>query len=212
MSKKHKTVNNVLDCKDSLGRWITSYTITTDNEYIQHRTIAFNLWLGINNRCRAGGSQQKANSKYIGTQNLFVDFQEFAGWCHTQPGYDKLDSKGNRWQLDKDLFGSHYSPETCCFIPAALNTLLKSAPNKVSNLPVGVALDTTTYRAKPYSVRYFKYDVGYTGRERFVCAESAGKAWQANRLKSLSAACYSTQLPERVRAGLSALMLKTNEE
>lgn len=59
----------------------------------------------------------------------FANFQKFAEWCISQPGHDK---KG--WHLDKDLLSKPndrmYSPETCCFLPAAINIALR---NRVRN-------------------------------------------------------------------------------
>ena len=207
MSKQHKIVNNVPDFKDEVGNWITSYTTTTSDYYIQHRTMAFNLWLGINNRCKSGGSQQTKSPAYAGTENHFKDFQEFAEWCNSQENYGRLDDKGNRWQLDKDLFGKHYSPETCIFIPAALNTLLKASPKKFNDLPTGVTIDNSNNRKQIYSVRYSRYKLGYVGRARFNCPIIAGEHWRRNRVESLLMASEDNELPIRVSLELAKLAL-----
>lgn len=57
-------------------------------------------------------------------------FQSFAAWCETQVGFSV-----SGYELDKDLLvrgNKLYSPETCCFIPARINTLIvrsSSSPN-----------------------------------------------------------------------------------
>ena len=207
LAKRNKIINNVPDIKDDIGNWITSYTVTDEKYYTQHRTTAFNLWLGINNRCKHDGYQQFRSPNYVGTENQFNSFQEFAEWCQHQYGYNMVDEKGNRWQLDKDLFGKHYNPKTCVFLPASLNTLLKSHPEKDNELPIGVAIDNSNNRKQIYSVRYFKYKQGYVGRARFYSAEEAGAAWRANRQQSFIEASCDPNLSEKVRLRLHELSL-----
>jgi hypothetical protein len=193
------TINNADDVKGADGNWIKSYYLHP----IQYRTSSYNLWLGINRRCRAGEN----NPTYQNVENHFKDFQEFAEWCNSQENYGRLDDKGNRWQLDKDLFGGHYSPETCVFIPAALNTLLKAAPKKHNDLPIGVTVDNSNNRKQIYSVRYFMYKLGYIGRARFNCPVIAGEHWRRNRVESLLIASEDDELPLSVRLELVKLSL-----
>ncbi|QNR53927.1 hypothetical protein phiK7A1_139 [Pseudomonas phage phiK7A1] len=159
--------------------------------------------MSLTRRCRAG----KSNESYAGVENRFEGFQEFAEWCNSQPDYGRLDEKGNRWQLDKDLFGGYYSPETCVFIPAALNTLLKAAPKKQGDLPVGVTVDNSNDRKQMYSVRYFMYKRGYVGRARFNCPVVAGKHWRRNRGESLMEAYSDQELSIRVCCALAKLAI-----
>lgn len=64
------------------------------------------------------------------------NFQNFASWFYTQV-------KEEGWELDKDLLvkGNRiYGPDTCCFVPRALNILIlhrKQAGSDLS-LPIGV--------------------------------------------------------------------------
>lgn len=48
------------------------------------------------------------------------------------------------WHLDKDILGDGklYSPETCCFVPSAINSLLVRTGAKVGGLPRGVYFKT----------------------------------------------------------------------
>ena len=193
------SANNAKDMKYVDGSWVKSFYVHP----VQYRTSAYNLWMAVNRRCRGG----KDNPTYVGVENRFKDFQEFAEWCNSQPDYGRLDDKGNRWQLDKDLFGGYYSPETCVFIPAALNTLLKAAPAKLGDLPVGVTVDNSNDRKQVYSVRYFMYKRGYVGRARFNCPEVAGKHWRRNRVESLMEAYSDQDLPMRIRCELAKLAI-----
>lgn len=196
LKKRVRAVNNLPDFKDESGCWVTSYTVTTESEYIQNRTVSFNLWPSINNRCKVDGSQQLRSPNYVGTLNLFTDFQQFAEWCQHQEGYGNVDALGNRWQIDKDLFGEHYCPTTCVFMPAALNTLLSKGLGK------GVTVDDGGSRNKKYSVRYFKYKEGYTGRARFYSEVEARQAWLDNRDESFIIASKDEELSARIRTKL----------
>lgn len=54
-------------------------------------------------------------------------FQNFAKWCEGQEFFNAKDDKGNIYQLDKDILvkgNKIYSPETCCFVPKALNSVV----------------------------------------------------------------------------------------
>lgn len=188
-----------MDCKDPSGKWVKSFYI----EPIQYRTSAYNLWMGINRRCRAG----KGNEVYLSTENKFEDFQSFAEWCQSQYGYLETDELGKRWQIDKDLFGEHYDPDTCVFLPAALNSLLKSVPEKVSNLPTGVTIDNSNDRKQIYKVRYFRYGKGCIGQARFYCPIEAHENWKENRFKSLLEASKDDNLSSRVRFQLFKLSM-----
>ena len=70
----------------------------------------------------------------------WLDFQVFAEWCYNQKGCKSVDKLGNKFQLDKDILvkdNKTYSPDTCCFVPKYINTLLtKSKRGRGS--PVGV--------------------------------------------------------------------------
>ena len=59
---------------------------------------------------------------------------------NNQKGCKSVDKLGNKFQLDKDILvkdNKTYSPDTCCFVPKYINTLLtKSKRGRGS--PVGV--------------------------------------------------------------------------
>lgn len=61
------------------------------------------------------------------------NFQNFAAW------YEENYREG--WQLDKDILikgNKIYSPETCCFVPPYINTVLISCNSKRGKYPIGV--------------------------------------------------------------------------
>jgi len=62
------------------------------------------------------------------------NFQNFAEWFYRQ-------IKEDGWELDKDLIckGNRvYGPDTCCFVPRALNILIPHRKQGDRNYPIGV--------------------------------------------------------------------------
>ena len=71
-------------------------------------------------------------------------FQNFADWCLQNPFYNL------GYCLDKDILSDGdkiYSPDTCCFIPHEINTLLPEKRCDKGDLPTGVTERSGRYRA-----------------------------------------------------------------
>lgn len=122
------------DKQDSNGLWLKSYTVGGQN----YKTRSGRLW----NNLEVRTSGRHKDKCYNNAVNGFKDFQEFAEWCQSQPAYLALDLDGKFWQLDKDILGDGelYSPETCCFIPGKLNSLLIEQESEAGLMP-GVSLN-----------------------------------------------------------------------
>lgn len=134
-----KSVNNVDDLKNEGGEWVMSYN---PEKNVKHVTVSGKLWLGINDRCKHGGKKHILQPSYVGCENHFESFQEFAEWCQTQVGYNTFDEKLRRFHLDKDLLvrgNKIYSPDTCLFLPVELNSLLVKANKIRGACPIGVS-------------------------------------------------------------------------
>ena len=61
----------------------------------------------------------------------------FEEWCHQQIGFDQVG-----WQLDKDILvkgNKVYSEETCCFVPAEINSLFIKCDRSRGEHPLGVS-------------------------------------------------------------------------
>lgn len=120
------------------GKWVQKFS---PEPCVTYSTRAGVLWTNFTQRCKEGGSLQKAVPAYKGSVNGFKDFQEFAEWCQGQIGYNNKDSRGHYWQLDKDILVKNnkvYSPDTCVFIPKSLNCLLERRANDRGEYPIGV--------------------------------------------------------------------------
>ena len=122
---------------------------------------------------------------YAGTKvsEEWHNFQNFAEWCEGQKFFNARDDKGKRYALDKDILvkgNKTYSPETCCFVPAELNSLLITA-NKVRDiLPVGVSFYKKTGKFKASGGFYGKAKhIGYyeTPEEAFIAYKKAKESY-----------------------------------
>ena len=88
-------------------------------------TEVYTIWAGLIKRCYSVKSL-KASPTY---RNVTVckewhNFQTFAKWFHEESNYQE------GWHLDKDILSVNskiYSPETCIFIPQALNSFTASS-------------------------------------------------------------------------------------
>ena len=111
------------------------------------------------------------------------NFQNFAEWCDGQEFFNTIDDKGKKYALDKDILvkgNKTYSPETCCFVPAELNSLLIRA-NKVRDiLPVGVSFYKKTGKFLASGSFYGKAQhIGYynTPEEAFQAYKEAKESY-----------------------------------
>jgi len=85
----------------------------------------------------------KTNPSYIGTSisDNFKHYSFFYEWCQEQVGFGNKEENGRSWQLDKDLLikgNKLYSEDTCCFVPARINTLLTNCRDYRGEYYIGV--------------------------------------------------------------------------
>lgn len=126
--------NKVPDFKDSNGKWVYRFQDGVERYFTQ----AGMLYHGLLQRCNANGTKQIVSPMYVGCTNSFADFQDFAGWCQVQIGYN------DGYQLDKDLLvrgNKVYGNDTLVFIPQELNKLLTKRTRFRGDLPIGVTAE-----------------------------------------------------------------------
>ena len=111
-------------------------------------TKVYNTWYGILERCYSP-TQSNDNPTYkdVEIHPDWHNFQNFAKWFYEESNYQ------DGWQLDKDLLsdGSKiYSPETCIFIPGALNSFLANTKSDNTSGYIGVSRkkDTKKWHAQ----------------------------------------------------------------
>ena len=132
-------------------------------------TNAYDTWRAMMRRCYDVKAQEK-HPTYLdcSVDERFHDFQDFADWFYDNP-YSNLG-----YHLDKDLlFPSNkiYSPETCCFVPQELNSLLTDHRSARGDLPQGVCLHKSSGK--------FRARVGVDGKRRSLgCFDCPNEAYQ----------------------------------
>lgn len=165
----------VVDFKTPNGEWVGSYNCNGK----QVHTRAYKLWHDVLWRCKVGGKYQEKKPTYLGCVNYFDDYQSFAEWCQVQVGYMKRDTNGKFYSLDKDILSETrfvgYAPDTCCFVPVGLNSLLQLQHSSRTDMPIGVTKRDT--RKVTYQAR-----INYEGKNKYLgtydSKEGAHKAWQ----------------------------------
>lgn len=103
------------------------------------------------------------------------NFQNFAEWCQHEKGFFH---KG--WELDKDLLikgNKLYSPETCVFLPQAINLLLVCG-SRTNELPIGV-----TYSDNGVGYRAYCSNRGKTLSKRSSSIEECFSWYKATKEK-----------------------------
>lgn len=108
-------------------------------------TKAYSVWRGMLERTdsnKVGGRSLNAY-KDVTVCEEWLNFQNFAEWCERQDFFGAKDINGESYALDKDIVvkGNRvYSPDTCSFVPRAINSLFISKPKYFLKyyLPIGV--------------------------------------------------------------------------
>lgn len=135
------------------------------------------------------------NPTYLNTtlDTTWLHASNFKAWMEQQPW------EGN--QLDKDilLFGNkHYSPGTCVFVPAYVNSCLNTRNRDRGNYPLGVHLSSKRFQAQcEGSGRYLG---------TYSTPEEAHNAWKTAKvsqfMKILDKYSKEEYFDERVSAAL----------
>lgn len=150
----------------------------------------YKTWNGMIER----GYSEKLKEKYVSYRDVRVCedwryFSNFKDWM------EKQDWKGK--QLDKDLLvkgNKIYSPETCVFIEARVNSFITENRVNNGNFPVGVHYHQNKYVAvcgDPYE----KAGKKYLGR--FLYVEDAAEAWRAHK-ESVAIRLAEEQTDEKI--------------
>lgn len=141
---------------------------------------AYNCWEGMLRRCY--DPKFKSRLKTYETAEVckeWLNFQNFAEWFYEENFATCRDSRGNRYELDKDILlkgNKLYSPENCCFIPHRINSLIIGCNSRRGSLPIGV----TSYKCHKgfgakLSVNGVVQNLGYfdTPEEAFLAYKKA---------------------------------------
>lgn len=103
----------------------------------------YETWRHMIGRCYDNEIQEK-HPTYIGCSVVdeWHNFQVFAEWYEN--------NHKENFQVDKDILfkgNKIYSPETCCFVPAEINSLFIKSNSIRGELPIGVSKVGNVYKA-----------------------------------------------------------------
>ena len=111
-------------------------------KYNSRNKEVFSLWSSMLDRAYSEKYHTKQPTyKDVEVCKEWLNFQIFAEWCEGQEFFNTLDSKGRRYEIDKDLLikGNRiYSSKTCCFIPREVNITIVRRLKSRGKYPIGV--------------------------------------------------------------------------
>lgn len=118
------------------------------SENVDCTSESYLKWHDMIHRCY-NAKFHKRQPQYMGCTvcEEWLNYSNFKVW------YDQNKIKGMALDLDKDILFKRnkvYSPETCCFVPHAINTLFLNGKKNRGDLPLGVHFDKDKckYRAE----------------------------------------------------------------
>ena len=160
----------------------------------------YRKWADMLNRCYNPKFQER-DPTYIGVTvcEEWLTFSRFKSWMETQ------DWEG--MELDKDIIkpgNKMYSPETCCFVPRALNGLLNDRGSARGDCPRGVTFYQSKYIAR----------CGFNGKNKYLglfsTPEEASLVYRKFKANLVAEIAFE-QVDERIEHGLmlhAGLILK----
>lgn len=141
---------------------------------------SYHIWRGMLDRCYDHKFQEQYPSyKGCTVCNDWLFYSNFEIWYN-----GNIPDKINRWELDKDVLiqgNKNYSPETCCFVPQKINSLLTNTGASRGKYPVGVTFSkkSCSFRAT-YSNSGKKYH-----KEGFLTSGDAFEFYKEFKYKSI---------------------------
>lgn len=178
-----------------LNKGYFGYGQYTSRDPVTHdKTIEYVTWGSMLTRCYSE-KYQKLFPSYIGciVCNEWLNFQKFAEWF--EQNYYEIPNE--TMELDKDILSKEnkiYSPETCCFVPSYINSILCDRAGDRGNEPLGVLYDQGKYIASTCVNKQQKYLGAYDSSEEAFKVYKIAKEQEIRRVASL----YKDYLPEKV--------------
>lgn len=155
-------------------------------------------WHDMINRCyNAKFHERQPQYKGCTVCEEWLNYSNFKVW------YDQHKIHGMALDLDKDILfkgNKVYSPETCVFVPHAINTLFLNSKKSRGELPVGVSYNErdNKYRAEmSFMGRQIKLGAFDTAEDAF----SRYKEYKEDFIKDM-AEQYRDEIPNKVYAAM----------
>lgn len=142
------------------------------------------IWVRMVERCYSGRPQYEVY-KDCSICNEWKNYSKFKEWFESENYIDG-------YELDKDILsegGKIYSPDTCCFIPHEINSLILTSNKSRGEYPIGVSYDKgrNKYRASISINNTYKYIGRYnTPKEAFL----AYKQYKEKYIRDISTNYY----------------------
>ncbi len=164
------------------------------SENVDCTSESYLIWHDMLNRCY--------NEKFHGRQPLYMGCtvcEEWLNYSNFKVWYDQHKILGMSLDLDKDILfkgNKLYSPETCCLVPHAINTLFLSKKADRGDYPMGVSYEKDKKK--------FRAAMAFMGEQiklgTFDTAESAFaryKLYKEDFIKDM-AEQYRDEIPDKV--------------
>ena len=116
-----------------------TYAVYSKSEGKTIRCKAYVAWSAMLNRAFGIGFKDKfATYHGVSVCDEWRSFMAFREWW--------IENHVDGWQLDKDLLTDDrvYSPSTCIYVPAWLNSFTTNKASKRGQYPIGVSIDSMT--------------------------------------------------------------------
>ena len=176
-------------------------------EGIDCKSESYLKWHDMINRCY--------NMKFHERQPQYRDCvvcEEWLNYSNFKVWYNQNKIPGMTLDLDKDILfkgNKVYSPETCCFVPHAINTLLLNGRKNRGDFPIGVHYDKDKEK--------YRAEMSFMGRQiklgSFDTAESAFaryKKYKEDFIQDI-AEQYKSKIPDKVYEAMMKWEIEIND-
>ena len=139
---------------------------------------AYALWQKMLGRAYSEGYHNlRPTYRDVTVCDEWLNFQNFAKWFYSQKYSQAVDDKMRTYELDKDILSvgnKMYSPNTCCFVPREINTILVKRDKMRGEFPIGVGYHK---EGKKFQARLSYFGKG-VGLGLFKTPEEAFQAYK----------------------------------
>ncbi len=115
-------------------------------------TKEYASWTHILQRCYDEKKQEEfPHYKGCYMCDKWLYFPTFSEWCHKQDNWKLVVNNPKNFHIDKDILvkgNKVYSPQTCSFVPALVNTLFTKGNAIRGEYPLGVSVSDGKFRAR----------------------------------------------------------------
>lgn len=170
-------------------------------------TKCYKTWYHMLERCYDPKYIQKHPSyKGCKVSDEWHNFQLFSEWYYEN--YYKIE--GQRMDLDKDILckgNKIYSPDTCVFVPQAINKLFTKNDKCRGDLPIGVYYSNKKYNAQCNTNETQKYLGRYDTKEE---AFQVYKQYKERYIKEVAKE-YKDKIPSKLYEGMMKYKVEIND-